>query len=365
MLYGLYIHIPFCIKKCLYCNFYSITDLSMIDDFINSLLEEIKILENKDVIFDTIYIGGGTPSVIEIKQISKIINAAYKYFKINTDSEITIETNPCSVNFEKFFEYKKLGINRINIGIQSFNDRILSFLGRSHSSKDAISAIKWAKNAYFDNIGLDFIYEIPHQSKKQFFKDLSKGISYTPEHLSCYILTYESDTLFYKKNRADIFEDAISFIESNNYHQYEISNFASEISTRSRHNRKYWHHIPYIGIGPSAHSFINNNRYWNFSDVDKYVKALKSGILPIEGREVLTRSEFMIESIYLGLRQVKGISIFEFEKKYNVSFFDLFKELIIDLRKDGFLNLSEHFCALTTKGMKYLDSVAERFIYYI
>lgn len=379
---GIYFHIPFCVKKCPYCDFYSITDLSLKEVFIKALMSEMRMLCDFSFLFDTIYIGGGTPSVLTAEDIGKIIEAACRFFKISANVEITVEVNPGAADQERFAGYKSAGINRINIGAQSFQETNLEFLGRIHSEKDINPAVKRARKAGFDNIGLDLIYGIPGQTKKSWLLDLQKAVDLKPEHLSCYMLTYESGTPMYKDRQearfcplpdnlvSDMFVSTIEFLSANNYVQYEISNFALVKSDKradkrdnmSRHNRKYWLSAPYIGLGPSAHSFVEPVRYWNTRSVIKYIKDVNGGRLPIEGNEVLSREQQMIEAISLGLRMTDGIKTDAFDKKFDVSFKKIFAETLRYLEEDGLIRLTENRCLLTRKGMLFADSITTMLI---
>lgn len=379
---GIYFHIPFCVKKCPYCDFYSITDLSLKEVFIKALMSEMRMLCDFSFLFDTIYIGGGTPSVLTAEDIGKIIEAACRFFKISANVEITVEVNPGAADQERFAGYKSAGINRINIGAQSFQETNLEFLGRIHSEKDINPAVKRARKAGFDNIGLDLIYGIPGQTKKSWLLDLQKAVDLKPEHLSCYMLTYESGTPMYKDRQearfcplpdnlvSDMFVSTIEFLSANNYVQYEISNFALVKSDKradkrdnmSRHNRKYWLSAPYIGLGPSAHSFVEPVRYWNTRSVIKYIKDVNGGRLPIEGNEVLSREQQMIEAISLGLRMTDGIKTDAFDKKFDVSFKKIFAETLRYLEEDGLIRLTKNRCLLTRKGMLFADSITTMLI---
>ncbi len=381
---GIYIHLPFCVHKCPYCDFYSATDLSLKQPFIRALMKEMAMSCDIPFPFDTIYIGGGTPSVFSARHIGQLIETAYSLFKILPDAEITIEVNPGTVDLDRLKEYKHTGVNRINIGVQSFQDKNLNFLGRIHSARDAIFAVEWARNAGFDNIGLDLIYGIPNQTKKSWLMDLKKTVELAPEHLSCYTLTYESGTAMNNDRQkglfcplpehlvADLFELTIESLIDYGYMQYEISNFARSDSSKpglskpelnkSRHNRKYWSFAPYIGFGPSSHSFIEPYRYWNCSDVQKYIRDIDAGRLPIEKKELLNREQQIIEAIYLGLRQTDGIQIDIFDEKFGVNFKKIFKKIIMDLEKNGLLRLDQNLCALSRKGMLFHDAIVEMLI---
>lgn len=413
---GIYFHIPFCVKKCPYCDFYSTTDLSLKETFLEALVHEMRMYQGFSFLFDTIYIGGGTPSVLTAEDIGKIIEDACHFFKIPSDVEpqkrahsplleaglasesknselpygrrfpaacggelqITMEVNPGAVDQERFAGYKRAGVNRINIGAQSFQNTNLAFLGRIHSEKDINPAVKWARKAGFDNIGLDLIYGIPGQTRKSWLLDLQKAVDLKPEHLSCYMLTYEPGTPMYKDRQearfspmsdnlvSDMFESTIEFLSANNYVQYEISNFALVKSDKkdnmSRHNRKYWLSAPYVGFGPAAHSFVEPVRYWNTRSVIKYIKDVNGGRLPLDGKEVLSREQQMIEAISLGLRMTDGIKTDVFDKKFDVSFNKMFAKTLTYLEENGLIKLAENRCSLTRKGMLFADSITSMLI---
>jgi putative oxygen-independent coproporphyrinogen III oxidase len=381
---GLYIHIPFCLKKCPYCDFYSLTDLSLQPVFLDSLVSEMNMTRELDKVFDTLYIGGGTPSVLNIKIIDIIIKTAHECFNILSNAEITLEVNPGTVTPEQLKGYRQAGVNRINIGVQSFNSANLDFLARIHSAGDARMAVKWAQKAGYENIGLDLIYGIPDQTTSSWLKDLHSAVEFHPQHLSCYMLSFEPGTPMHKDLQnsvfnplpehlvCELFETTASFLNANGYFQYETSNFAHEVidasgiksaqSNISRHNVKYWNFSPYIGLGPSAHSFIEPQRFWNHSNVKKYIQELSTGRLPRAGKESLSREQLMIEAVYLGLRQTEGIVVDVFDKKFGVNFEAMFTGVITDLEEKGLVKMSQNRCALTAKGMLYLDSIAVMFM---
>jgi oxygen-independent coproporphyrinogen III oxidase len=381
---GLYIHIPFCVKKCPYCDFYSITHGSLHPAFTDALLSEMRMTRDPALTFDTLYLGGGTPSVLDAKTIGKIIETARQSYEMLPHAEITLEVNPGTVSLKQFEGYACSGVNRINIGVQSFDPANLQFLGRIHSHRDAHAAVTWAKKAGFENMGLDLIYGIPNQTKKSWIKDLKLAVQSQPRHLSCYMLSFEPGTPLYKdlqENRfkplpesqvCELFETTVEFLRDHGYIQYEISNFAYQSMTgsglktdgdnRSRHNIKYWNFVPYIGLGPSAHSFLEPKRYWNCADVKKYIQDLDAGKLPRAGEERLSTEQLMIEAIYLGLRQTTGIVMDAFDKKFGVSFNTMFKDTMAVLESKGLIVLSQNRCALTSGGLLYLDSIAAMFI---
>jgi oxygen-independent coproporphyrinogen-3 oxidase len=381
---GLYIHIPFCLKKCRYCDFYSIADLSLQPLFPDAVISEMRLVGKTGLVFDTLYIGGGTPSVLDNVGLEKIIDTARRCFDISSDAEITLEVNPGAVTLAQMKHYREIGVNRINIGIQSFNPDNLGFLGRIHSDRDAETAVKWAQKSGYKNIGLDLIYGIPGQTDSSWLKDLKTAVDLRPQHLSCYMLSYEPGTPLYNDLKHQIFtplseqrvcemyDTTVAFLSVHRYVQYETSNFArdavgsrgtkSALIHASRHNMKYWNFAPYIGLGPSAHSFIHPKRFWNHSSVKKYIRELATGRIPRAGEEVLKREQQWIEAVYLGLRQIKGIDVDGFEKKFGVDFKAKYAGTISDLEGKGLIKVSQNLCALTPKGMMLLDSIATQFI---
>jgi oxygen-independent coproporphyrinogen-3 oxidase len=380
----LYIHIPFCMRKCPYCDFYSVTELSLMQPFLEALMREMTLTRQVPIAFDSLYIGGGTPSVFGPQSIANVLDKAHRCFNFIADTEITLEVNPGMVDPERFKGYRSAGVNRINIGVQSFLPPNLKFLDRIHTAQEAKQALRWARKAGFDNIGLDLIYGIPGQTRKSWLLDLQKAMEHVPEHLSCYMLTYESGTPL-ERNRSegrfdpmreemvgDLFETTTAFLSANGYAPYEISSFArcpsesdrikGSSDNRSRHNRKYWSFVPYIGLGPAAHSYIEPMRYWNQRSLKKYIREIQNGRIPVAGKETLSRSQQMIEVIYLGLRTTDGIDMDYFSRKFGISFFARFEKRLSDLEARGLIRFDRDHCALSSKGMLFLDSIASMFV---
>jgi oxygen-independent coproporphyrinogen-3 oxidase len=372
---GLYVHIPFCLKKCPYCDFYSTTDLSLRQSFLRALLQEISLIRPcQSLQFDSVYIGGGTPSVLKANHIAQIIGTVHKSLKILSDSEITVEVNPGTIAPGVFWNYRRAGINRVNIGVQSFQEANLKFLGRIHSAKDSLATIEQAREAEFQNLGLDLIYGIPGQTEWTWRQDLEKAVTLEPEHLSCYMLTYESGTSMDKSRQnghfkpmsdrqmGDLFQITVEFLEAHGYAQYEISNFARSKSSRSRHNQKYWSFVSYFGLGPSAHSFVEPIRFWNHPSITRYIKDLDENRLPVSSKETLSREQMMIEAVYLGFRKSEGLDTDGFERKFGIRFYEIFGKAIKTFEERGLLELTQNRCALTRKGMLFLDSIVSSFI---
>src|SRR4030042_3219101 len=301
---GLYIHIPFCLSKCHYCDFYSLTSISAIPAFLEALFKEMEMYCNRFNPFDTVYIGGGTPSALSPQQMEDILMSVQKNFdRISNPEitpEITVETNPADLDRSFLQSMREIGINRINIGVQSFDEKVLDFLGRRHSAKQGISAIEASRKAGFCNIGLDLIYGVPAQDIESWLDTLKQAVVFSPEHISCYQLTFEAKTplgIRYQTGEFPIpgeelqykfFTKTSEFLEEAGYIHYEVSNFARGKEHTSRHNQKYWDHSPFLGLGPAAHSFHGHQRWWNHHSLDQYLVAIDTGDLPVEETETLT-----------------------------------------------------------------------------
>jgi len=371
---GIYVHVPFCRRKCPYCDFYSIENSDWLPAYLNALSEEIRLAAKPVSPYDTIYFGGGTPSLIDADQMARLLENIFTHFDISENAEITLEANPCGVSADLLKRYRAAGINRLNIGVQSFNDESLRFLGRIHSGAQSLEALRQARDAGYDNIGLDLIYGLPGQTIERWRKDLSDALDFSPAHLSCYLLTYPPGTLLAEALHqkrftplseeicGELFLQTHDFLLDNCYTHYEISNFAQSEEKRSRHNQKYWQHVPYIGLGPAAHSYLNHRRYWNVSSVKQYVAAIQSGQLPIEEGEELTEVQEMMEAVYLGLRCAEGICLDSFETRFGVDFEAKFREVLARYQAEGFLMANDDHCALTRQGLLYADSIAAAFI---
>lgn len=371
---GIYIHIPFCVRKCLYCDFYSVADISLREPFVSALIREIESCEPFGVPPDTLYIGGGTPSVLDPESVEAIIEAVGKRFSLPSTTEITLEANPGTITPETLAAYRLSGINRINIGVQSFEDKALTFLGRCHDCREARQALEWARAAGFENVGLDLIYGLPEQNVQRWRETLAEGLSFQPEHFSCYTLTYEPGTPLARMKQAgeigavcddlaaDLFGTTLDVLSGAGYEHYEISNFARTPELKSRHNRKYWNHTPYTGFGPAAHSFCGIERRWNISDLSGYIKRIDAGQSPVGDTETLTRDQLMMETIYLGLRTRDGIDLNRFEARFGVSFPKKFSSLIRSLSEENLLILTDTRCALTERGMRFHDHITARFV---
>jgi oxygen-independent coproporphyrinogen-3 oxidase len=315
---GLYIHIPFCRKACHYCNFHFSTSLQNRLEVIAAIEREMEMRSNElHEEINTIYFGGGTPSLLEIHSLESILNAARNKYKIGSKPEITLEANPDDISKEKAEAWKSIGINRFSIGIQSFAEENLQWMNRAHNAQQSLSAIATIKEAGFDNFSIDLIYGTPGQPKEGWIKDLQTAIDLEVQHLSCYALTVEEKTALHslinkgelaqvdQDEQAERFEILMEMTNKAGYHHYEISNFAKP-GFESKHNSAYWEGISYLGFGPSAHSFNGSKRKWNIANNALYTKSIQANILPLE-EEILSKIDVLNEYIMTSLRQSKGI----------------------------------------------------------
>jgi len=367
---GLYIHVPFCLSKCGYCSFYSVASPALIPEFVKAVSREMAFYKKSFQSFDTIYLGGGTPSLLSIQQIDDILKSANDHFNIDRQTEITIEVNPGDGSAEYFQQLRKRGINRLNIGIQSFNDSLLKFLGRRHSAKEAGAAMDAARQAGFDNIGIDLIYGVYGQDMKTWKETLSKALSFLPEHLSCYQLSLDEKTPLYEQygkeslqlpaeNEAlDFFMTTSKILTDAGYIHYEVSNFARSEALCSRHNMKYWRHIPYLGLGPAAHSFCDRRRWWNKADVNAYIRIIFEGKTPVLQSEELSAEQLALEALFLGLRTKDGIDLDEYQIRYGVDLLTQKKQILRKLEEDKLVEIKDGCLRPTLSGMAVADSLA-------
>jgi len=377
---GLYIHIPFCVKKCAYCDFYSTTtEPSKIEKFLNAAENEVELYAQHPVFaqikFRTLYIGGGTPSLLSAQQIDKLFQKVLSRFHFAKDFEFTIESNPETISFSKLKEYRSVGINRLSIGVQSFSDSELQTLGRIHSSDQAKKCIEWASQAGCDNINLDLIFAIPGQTLNDWQDNLEQAIQLKPKHLSIYCLTIESGTPLERQilsgklkkvneeTEREMYLWSIDVLSTAGYQHYEISNFALT-GFECKHNLMYWDGSPYLGIGPSAHSYWNGHRQWNVGSLEQYLKLLKSNIKPVAGQEQLSQDQKILEFLYLNLRTIHGIDIRQFKYQFNLSFIEKFEKVLERLHNhpDGELfHLQKNILKLTPNGFVLFDEICQYF----
>ncbi len=362
---GLYIHIPFCVKKCNYCDFYSLGCVAnggierYIDALCSHIRDEGRKYENREV--DTVFLGGGTPSLLSPSLIKKLFCAIRETVSLSEDCEISLEVNPGTLTKEKAEAYKSMGINRVSTGLQSVSDSELKVLGRIHTLDDFKYGYALLREAGIDNINIDVMYALPNQKTENFIKTLDTVVDFAPEHISAYCLKIEENTNFYKiKDTLALPDEDEQYkmylflcenLEKAGYLQYEISNFAKK-GAECIHNLKYWLSYDYIGFGPSAHSFVDGVRYSYADSTDEYVEAIENGKLPakiVEESPALSKNEKMDEYVMLRLRLASGVDTEEFEARFGISF-DSRYEAIKKYEKSGHVYKKGNNYAFTPKG---------------
>lgn len=368
---GLYIHVPFCRSKCAYCSFYSLPRAEQeIPRFLEALRREMAFHRRTFRSFDTVYFGGGTPSLLTPGQIGRILEDIRDSFRIAANAEITVEMNPADWTASDLRKLHGIGVNRLNIGIQSLDDGILSFLGRRHSAEQALRAVREASQAGFGNLGIDLIYGIPGQSQEAWMETLSISTVLPVVHLSCYELTIEPDTPLARlygstlpeppgdSRSADFFFATSRYLAGVGYLHYEVSNFARGPLYVSRHNSKYWRRVPYLGLGPSAHSFRGIRRWWNVRSLPDYLAAVESGRSPVAASEALSREQMALEDRFLALRTARGLHLESYRRKYGTDLKGENGPLLRKLAEEGLVEMSRGFLRPTRAGLAVADRLA-------
>ncbi len=367
---GLYIHIPFCVSKCPYCDFCSTTALDRIPGFLAALELEMGRHGGEWGSFDTLYLGGGTPSVLSKEDLGRIVAMARDHFNIVPEAEITVEINPGDLGAVDLERLRRLGVSRLSIGVQSLDEGVLSFLGRRHTGAQAEAAVSAAREAGFENVGIDLIYGVPGQGLAGWMRTLGRALALEPEHLSCYELTLEPKTPLGRRHARKAFRlpseelqrafflRTSEFLEGAGYIHYEVSNFARDPSLASRHNQKYWDHTPYLGLGPSAHSCGGPRRWWNHPSLDEYVAALRHGRSPVAGAEFLTAEQRRLEAVYLGLRTRKGVDLEAFARRHGCDLLAERRAALGLLRARGLVRIEDGHLRPTRAGLAVADQLA-------
>jgi oxygen-independent coproporphyrinogen-3 oxidase len=369
----LYIHIPFCRQKCPYCAFFSQessgSDLARYTEHLQQEMLLAAGASPRCHPLDSIYLGGGTPSLMDPSQVSDLVCQAEKLFGVAADAEVTLEANPGTIDLQKLTGFRQAGVTRLSLGIQSFDDRMLSKLGRIHTAQQAREAYAAAREAGFDNIGIDLIHALPGQTAAQWQNELKGALRLAPEHLSVYGLTIEEGTPFdvrYEKDlAASMFEAADDILSRGGYEHYEIANYA-RTGYRSRHNSGYWLRDGYLGLGAGAHSFLkctrHGVRFSNVADLEDYESAVTNGSLPRMDNIPLSRSDAMAEFMFLGLRMSDGVLFSSFEREFGESIRDVFGEAVNQLLDQKLLTEDTAGIRLTRRGMLLSNSVFQRFL---
>jgi oxygen-independent coproporphyrinogen III oxidase len=366
---GIYIHIPFCKQACHYCDFHFSTSMSKKEAMVLALAKEMELRKNeaKNSEIETIYFGGGTPSVLTTDEINFLINQVYKFFKVAENPEITLEANPDDLAETKIIQLSKTKINRLSIGIQSFFEDDLKMMNRVHNSSEAIESLRIART-FFDNISIDLIYGIPGMSNKKWLQNIEMALSFNIPHISSYSLTVEPKTALDKfiKNgilqkpddevAAQHFQILVNKLSENGFIHYELSNFGKE-NYFSKNNSGYWLGNKYIGIGPSAHSFSGDSRSWNISNNSIYIKTISENKLPSE-TEVLLETDKYNEYIMTGLRTIWGISLEKIENEFGNQFYKHLQKQSQKYIADGLLYIENNILKPTEKGIFLCDGIA-------
>ena len=371
---SLYIHVPFCVRKCGYCSFVSYSDRAyLIPAYVYSLINEISLTQRPQSTIETIYFGGGTPSVLSDGQIAQILNKISEIYTLVQDAEITLEANPGKIDAKYLSSMKSLGVNRMSLGIQSLNDEDLRFLGRSHLVNEAWRAIFDSRQAGFNNLSLDFIYGLPNRTTDKWESMLDEIIDLGAEHLSLYGLTLEADTPLGQAvtngeapapdadQEATEYEIACVKLGAAGYRHYEISNWARP-GFESRHNSNYWKRGEYLGLGVAAHSFIDGSRISNTVDLDEYLETIGCNRLPQADAEVISQELALSETIFLGLRLEEGISMDDIGRQFSIDLRSKFAAEITELSELGLVETSFSRLKLTSKGRLLGNEVFLRFL---
>lgn len=373
---GLYIHIPFCKRKCFYCDFVSYQNKEeLIDSYIESLKQEIRMVSKycNSYKFTTIYIGGGTPTYLGITHLCNVLNECNSYLNLEDVSEISIESNPGTINMDNLKILKSIGINRLSIGLQATQNDLLHRLGRIHTFEEFMESYLSARKAGFKNINIDLIFGLPGQTILEWENTLKSIIDLKPEHISCYSLKIEEKTPYFELyNRGliklpsedeerEMYHLAILLLQTYNYIHYEISNFCLP-GYECKHNIGYWQHEEYIGIGVGAHSYFQNIRFHNEISIENYINEIKKGNLPRRELQIIDIKEAMSEFIILGLRLIKGINKLRFKQKFGIDIELIYKDKIEKLVNLGLLENDKDYIKLTLKGIDLANQVMIEFI---
>lgn len=371
-----YIHIPFCEHICYYCDFNKVfLEGQPVDEYIQSLLTEIRLTLEKHPtkVSETIYIGGGTPTSLTAKQLDVLLTGIHRYLPTHTTKEFTVEANPGDLTAEKLDVFKAHGINRLSMGVQTFDDRLLKKIGRKHSVQDVYDTIKLLEKKQFDNVSIDLIYALPGQTLESFRDTLTKALAFDLPHYSMYSLILENKTMFMnwvrqgrlelptQEAETQMFEEAIIAMAQSGHHQYEISNFAKK-GKESMHNLVYWDNEHYFGFGAGASGYLDQKRYKNYGPIQHYMKPLKEQRLPIFEAEEISRANQIEEEMFLGLRKIEGVSLRRFEEKFNQKLTTVYQSVIDELQQQQLAVLEEDYFRLTPKGLFIGNDVFEKFL---
>ena len=374
---SIYLHIPYCEKKCVYCDFYSIESMQTMEIFLRSLGTEIALYADRYSSlesFETIFLGGGTPSLLSPADLGYLLDTLRARFRVDADAEITVETNPGTVDAAKLRAYRRLGVNRLSIGVQSFHEDELRFLSRIHTAAAARRCVADAYDAGFENVSVDLIFALPHQTPLLWRENLAEALALGPKHLSAYGLIVEEHTPLYTmvKERSvetlpedvdsEMYEETMAFMAERGFRHYEISNYALP-GFECRHNINYWNHSNYLGFGPSAHSFWRQGssegyRWWNARSIGQYCEGLSAGKLPVAGSEGIDETKMIEEEIFLGLR-TGVLDAGNLRRKHGIDLLATKEKAVAEFSGSGLLVVDDGRLTLTPKGFLVCDAIAE------
>jgi oxygen-independent coproporphyrinogen-3 oxidase len=366
---GIYLHIPFCRKACHYCNFHFSTSTQRKGEMIAAMVQEAELQQSYiQEAVDTIYFGGGTPSILTVQELSLLLDALHRLFRITADAEITLEANPDDIDVNKLQHWRQAGINRLSIGVQSFNDADLHWMNRSHTAAQSIRCIEQAQENGFSNISIDLIYGLPAQTDQEWVQHLNQAFALEVPHLSCYALTVEPATALAHQiskhpewqtdpeKQAAHFHLLMQSAATAGFEHYEISNFAKP-GFRSRHNSSYWQGKPYLGLGPSAHSYNGKSRQWNIANNALYIKSMEAGTVPFE-METLTETQRFNEYVMTTLRTIEGISLPYIRSQWGTDGVNGLIQTAEQYLISGKLKMEKDYLLLTKEGKFFADGIA-------
>jgi oxygen-independent coproporphyrinogen-3 oxidase len=374
---GLYFHVPFCAHVCPYCDFAVQTGgTSRRSQYVDHLLKELALpcSWRHDVAIDTVYFGGGTPSQLEPDALNKILAAARLHLPVLSDSWTFLEANPEDISPRILEDWRQLGVRTLSLGVQAFDDESLRFLGRHHDRQQALRSIREAKAAGFDTVSVDLIYGLPGDHLDRWRANLDDALAAEPDHLSCYQLTIHEGTAFGRRllggqlaelpdpRQAEMFVFTHSFLREHGWMPYEVSNFARSAEHRSRHNQKYWRRLPYLGLGPSAHSFRGNERWWNERKLARYEERIDRGERPIAGLETIGVREAALEEVMLGLRTSDGIDLVSLGARLGVDLHSLNADLLARLATEKLVHDRSDRMTLTDQGLAMADTIVAQLV---
>ena len=370
---GLYIHVPFCSVRCPFCNFSITTRLDERERWMDALETEMSIRAPEwPELFDTVYFGGGTPSLLTPRVTDRLLTRLRSAFRISSDAEVTIEMNPGDLAADDLGSLRTSGVNRLSLGVQSFDDNDLRFLGRDHTADASLRSFRDAREVGFDNVSVDLLWGLPLRTRSRWLAQIERAAELEPEHVSAYCLTYEPGTELTRRleagefprptegESAEVFLTTRQALQDAGYAQYEVSSFSRSERYRSRHNRKYWEGASYLGLGPSAHSYRDPRRFWNAPSVREYMRRIESGGDATAEEETLSDDQKRLERLFLSLRTIRGLSLDSFAEDFDADLRVTRRSLLDTLVREGLATIEGDRLSLTPTGLANADAIASR-----